>query len=208
MNCATAGFVYRRRSDHVRFILRTMQKEPEHITTYTIFTTTDCNARCFYCYEMGRSRIPMSDETAYKAATYIAAHCGGEKVHLHWFGGEPLFNKQVIDIICTDLTEKGIIYDSMMISNGYLFDKDTVEQAVSHWKLKSVQITLDGTEEIGDHKRCHSGCHGEKIRCTTRRDGRGCGYGAGKPEKDRCAGCVNQHLRRRSRAMAFCFTAM
>lgn len=135
-------------ADHVRFIRRTMQKEPEHTTTYTIFTTTDCNARCFYCYEMGRSRIPMSNETAHKAAAYIAAHCGGEKVHLHWFGGEPLFNKQVIDIICTDLTEKGIVYESMMISNGYLFDGATVEQAVSHWKLKSVQITLDGTEEI------------------------------------------------------------
>lgn len=76
-------------ADQVRFIRRTMQKEPEHTTTYTIFTTTDCNARCFYCYEMGRSRIPMSNETAHKAA-YIAAHCGGEKVHLHWFGGEPL----------------------------------------------------------------------------------------------------------------------
>ena len=135
-------------ADRVRFIRRTMQKEPEHITSYTIFTTTDCNARCFYCYEMGRSRIPMSDETAHKAADYIAAHCGGEKVHLHWFGGEPLFNKQVIDIICTDLAEKGIVYESMMISNGYLFDGATVEQAVSHWKLKSVQITLDGTEEI------------------------------------------------------------
>lgn len=135
-------------ADQVRFIRRTMQKEPEYTTTYTIFTTTDCNARCFYCYEMGRSRIPMSNETAHKAAAYIAAHCGGEKVHLHWFGGEPLFNKQVIDIICTDLTEKGIVYESMMISNGYLFDGATVEQAVSHWKLKSVQITLDGTEEI------------------------------------------------------------
>ena len=135
-------------ADQVRFIRRTMWKEPEHITSYTIFTTTDCNARCFYCYELGRSRIPMSDETAHKAAAYIAAHCGGEKVHLHWFGGEPLFNKQVIDIICTDLAEKGIVYESMIISNGYLFDGATVEQAVSHWKLKSVQITLDGTEEI------------------------------------------------------------
>ena len=90
----------------------------------------------------------MGNETAHKAAAYIAAHCGGEKVHLHWFGGEPLFNKQVIDIICTDLAEKGIVYESMIISNGYLFDGATVEQAVSHWKLKSVQITLDGTEEI------------------------------------------------------------
>ena len=35
-------------ADHVRFIRRTMWKEPEHITSYTIFTTTDCNARCFF----------------------------------------------------------------------------------------------------------------------------------------------------------------
>lgn len=57
-------------ADQVRFIRRTMWKEPEHITSYTIFTTTDCNARCFYCYEMGRSRIPMSAETAHKAAAF------------------------------------------------------------------------------------------------------------------------------------------
>ncbi len=134
-------------ADRVRFIRRTMQKEPEHITSYTIFTTTDCNARCFYCYEMGRSRIPMSAETAHKAADYIAAHCGGEKVGIQWFGGEPLFNKAVIDIICNDLAAKGVEYHSTMISNGYLFDEAAVEQAVSHWKLKNVQITLDGTEE-------------------------------------------------------------
>ena len=33
------------------------------ISSYTIMTTTDCNARCFYCYEKGRSRIPMSEKT-------------------------------------------------------------------------------------------------------------------------------------------------
>lgn len=134
-------------ADRVRFIRRTMQKEPEHITSYTIFTTTDCNARCFYCYEMGRSRIPMSAETAHKAADYIAAHCGGEKVGIQWFGGEPLFNKAVIDIICNDLAAKGVEYHSTMISNGYLFDDATVKQAVELWKLRRIQITLDGTEE-------------------------------------------------------------
>lgn len=55
-------------ADHVRFIRRTMQKKPEHITNYVIFTTTDCNARCFYCYELGRSRIPMSVETAHQGS--------------------------------------------------------------------------------------------------------------------------------------------
>ena len=135
-------------ADQVRFLRQTMHKKPKHITNYVIFTTTDCNARCFYCYEMGRSRIPMSAETAHKAADYIAAHCGGEKVGIQWFGGEPLFNKAVIDIICNDLAAKGVEYHSIMISNGYLFDDATVKQAVELWKLKRIQITLDGTEDM------------------------------------------------------------
>ena len=135
-------------ADHVRFLRQTMHKKPKHITNYVIFTTTDCNARCFYCYEMGRSRIPMSAETAHKAADYIAAHCGGEKVGIQWFGGEPLFNKAVIDIICNDLATKDVEYHSTMVSNGYLFDDATVKQAVELWKLKRIQITLDGTEDM------------------------------------------------------------
>ena len=140
-------------ADQVRFVRKTIQKKPEHIAGYTIFTTTDCNARCFYCYEMGRSRIPMNEETAHKAASYIANHCGEKKkVKLGWFGGEPLLNKKVIDIICQDLTAQGIQYLSNMISNGYLFDEETVRQAVELWNLTWVQITLDGTEEV--YNRC------------------------------------------------------
>ena len=139
----------RKYADQVRFVRKTVQKKPESITNYTIFTTTDCNARCFYCYEMGRSRVPMSEETAHRAAAYITSHCGDKKkVNLGWFGGEPLFNKKVIDIICHDLAAQGIEYHSNMISNGYLFDEETVRQAVELWKLTWVQITLDGTEEI------------------------------------------------------------
>jgi len=139
-------------ADRVRFVRTTVQKKPEHIKNYTIFTTTDCNARCFYCYEMGRSRIPMSEETAHEAAKYIASHCGGEKVRLEWFGGEPLFNKAVISIICSDLAASGVTYTSGMISNGYLFDDETIQEAAGLWKLQRVQITLDGTEET--YNRC------------------------------------------------------
>lgn len=138
----------RKYADQVRFVRKTMRKKPEHITKYTIFTTTDCNARCFYCYEMGRSRIPMTEETAHKAASYIANHCGGKPVMLSWFGGEPLYNRQVIDIICNDLAEKGISYQSSITSNGYLFNEELVRKAVNLWKVNIAQITLDGTESV------------------------------------------------------------
>ena len=135
-------------ADLVRWVLANKQTKEKPITGYTIFPTTDCNARCFYCFELGRSRIPMEPDTAHRVADYIAGHCGGQKVNLSWFGGEPLFNKEAIDTICHDLREKGIEFASRAISNGYLFDADTVKNAVENWNLKRVQITMDGTEEV------------------------------------------------------------
>lgn len=135
-------------ADLVKWVLANKKKKNEPITGYTIFPTTDCNARCFYCFELGRSRLPMSEETAHKVVRYIGDHCGGEKVKLSWFGGEPLFNQGAIDIICDGLGEKGIAFTSKMVSNGYLFDEETVEKAVKCWNLKRVQITLDGTEKV------------------------------------------------------------
>ena len=86
-------------ADLVKWVLSNRQKKTKNITGYTIFPTTDCNARCFYCFELGRSRIPMNNETAQKTARYIKAHCGGETVSIRWFGGEPLFNQAAIHTI-------------------------------------------------------------------------------------------------------------
>lgn len=135
-------------ADFLKWMLAVRQPKAKEITAYTIFTTTDCNARCFYCFELGRSRVPMSCETAEKVVEYIKAHCGGKDVRLGWFGGEPLYNQSAIEIICEGLRKANISFNSRMISNGYLFDDDTVQKAVNDWNLKKVQITLDGTEQI------------------------------------------------------------
>ena len=142
-------------TDFVRWVLQTRQKKPKYITGYTIFPTTDCNARCFYCFELKRSRIAMNNEIAEKTVRYIKDHCGGEKVSISWFGGEPLFNQPAIDTICVGLQREKIEFTSSMISNGYLFDDCAVKKAVDDWKLKRVQITLDGTEEIYNRSKAY-----------------------------------------------------
>lgn len=139
-------------SRQMRDVARMLEKKSDVITGYTIMTTTDCNARCFYCYEMGRPRTPMSEETAHRTADHIISHCKGEKVTLRWFGGEPLYNLPVISLICRRLQEAGIDYHSRMISNGYLFDDNVVAEAKDLWFLNHVQITLDGTEQT--YNRC------------------------------------------------------
>lgn len=135
-------------ADLVKWVLATRQKKSKAITGYTIFPTTDCNARCFYCFELGRSRIPMSKETALKTAQYIKEHCNCEKVSISWFGGEPLFNQAAIETICDGLHKENVEFRSTMVSNGYLFNAETVQKAVTDWNLQRVQITLDGTEPV------------------------------------------------------------
>lgn len=121
--------------------------------SYTVLTTTDCNARCFYCYQKEDPKRPMSKTVAKDAAEFMAKNYKlyrpkGAKspLSISWFGGEPLYNKEVINIICSILKEKGISFRSTMISNGYLFGEETVNEAKNLWNLKKVQITIDGTE--------------------------------------------------------------
>ena len=135
-------------SRQIRDVARMLEKKTDAITTYTIFTTTDCNARCFYCFEKGLHKVSMSQETALETANYIINHCKGKKVNLKWFGGEPLYNKSVITIICQRLQEAGIDFSSKITTNGYLFDDNNINEARNLWRLNLVQITLDGTEKV------------------------------------------------------------
>lgn len=133
-------------------ILYTNNDKEKCVTKYTILTTTDCNARCFYCFERGRKRINMSNSIALDTAKYIIKSSGGNPITFRWFGGEPLYNYETIDIICSTLKENKVNYTSTIISNGYLFSDDLIKKSKQLWNLKKVQITLDGTEEI--YNRC------------------------------------------------------
>lgn len=135
-------------AEQVLSLGRTLKKKSDFINLYTILTTTDCNARCFYCYEAGIKKNNMTEETAYKVVEFIKNNYGGETVRLNWFGGEPLYNSKVIDIICSELMANNIEYYSTMTSNGYLFDDELVKKSVGLWHLRQIQITLDGTEEV------------------------------------------------------------
>ena len=139
-------------SRQIRDVARMLEKKTDAITTYTIFTTTDCNARCFYCFEKGLQKKTMSQETAIQTASYIISHSRGKKVNLKWFGGEPLYNKPIITIICQRLQEAGIDFSSKITTNGYLFDEENVNEAKTLWQLKLALITLDGTEKV--YNRC------------------------------------------------------
>lgn len=116
---------------------------------FVIFTTTVCNARCPYCFEKNSPVRHMTEQTANDIGDFILNTIDPKKpVSFTWFGGEPLMNPKVIDIICGKLRDDGVSFSSYVISNGYLFDNDMVEHALKYWNLKKAQITLDGTEDV------------------------------------------------------------
>lgn len=128
-----------------------------------IFTTYACNARCPYCYE---SQIPissMSEETAHNVAQYLIKNNDGKILHIRWFGGEPMVNAKVIDIICNELEKNNVPFESSMISNAYLFDEDKIKQAVDKWKLDWIQITLDGPKDVYNKTKNYPGDDGSAF---------------------------------------------
>lgn len=130
-----------------KYISPTYLDRPNH---YTILTTSRCNARCTYCYEqLLPNKKHMTEETALDIVKYIVNNSEpGRPITIEWFGGEPLYNSRVIDIISSNVCSAGIDFTSNMISNGYLFTDELISKASSLWKLQDVQITLDGTEEV------------------------------------------------------------
>ena len=134
--------------DECRAVLTLMDSWPKKINTFHIFTTLDCNARCFYCFE---KRLPGSDmtmETASRVIDYMQEEANGDLIRIVWFGGEPLFNYPIIDFIADGLRERGLQFESDVITNGLLFDKSLVKVAKNLWNVKKVQITIDGTRHV------------------------------------------------------------
>lgn len=141
--------------DTLRRMMRSLFT-PKGINGYTIMTTTNCNARCFYCYQANYRHITMTEETAKQVVQFMAQHKGEDPLHIQWFGGEPLVGIARIDQISTELKNNGLQFSSSMISNGYLFTDEIVERAVTLWGLRNVQITLDGTEEIYNKTKAYT----------------------------------------------------
>ena len=120
----------------------------ENVNSFVILSTTKCNARCFYCYELHeKGKKHMTLETAKKVADYIMRTADiMQPVNLSWFGGEPLYNIPVIDLICNTLKDNGYTYSSGFVTNAILLDEKVINKAKNLWNITHAQITIDGTE--------------------------------------------------------------
>lgn len=120
----------------------------QKIHKYRILTTSACNAKCFYCYEIGLKSYTMTHSVALDTAKFIANHVNeGERIRIEWFGGEPLLNIPAIETIMSYLTEhlsSSLDFHTTIITNGSRINEEVIKKMTSQWRIKRAQITIDG----------------------------------------------------------------
>lgn len=113
----------------------------------TILPTTNCNARCWYCYEHGIQRCDMTIENAEHVVSFISDYFEKPELTINWFGGEPLLGFDVIRHITTRLKEKGFCLTTCLTTNGSLLNEDMVSFLKDNYTKVNVNITIDGIKE-------------------------------------------------------------
>lgn len=116
---------------------------------FQILPTTACNARCFYCYEHGFETSTMDKETADATVKFILEYCEHmQEVNITWFGGEPFVCENTMEYISSKLIPlleaSGKRFSASVITNGSLINNINIEKIVQLYKIREIQITLDG----------------------------------------------------------------
>ncbi|MGE3508927.1 MAG: radical SAM protein, partial [Vicinamibacterales bacterium] len=150
------------RAERDRFFVTTKASTEElHIT---VLTTLQCNFACDYCYQGDRGdhnkfAEKMSIETAHRVADWIERELDTvrpKKLHIMFFGGEPLLNLPVMYLIAERMAAttraRGLKQSISIVTNGLLLSEEIVDR-MNAYGLLGVKITLDGDRDTHNRMR-------------------------------------------------------
>lgn len=122
----------------------------------SICPTLSCNFRCPYCFEnTQQDTVVMNTETVDRLIAFVKSYEHVRSVSITWYGGEPTINRafDVVREITRRIKEVGIEFkEAGLVTNAYLLDKDKINQ-LNDLNIKTVQITIDGPQEVHDRRR-------------------------------------------------------
>lgn len=127
----------------------------------SILVTEDCNLRCKYCFEHHNKNY-MNAKTAKDALLFLAKGAvanGQDRFHAMIFGGEPLLNIDVVEIIFKyglEIAEDfGIRFTANIITNATVMN-DHIYEILREYRDKvnlNIQLSVDGVPEVQDEYR-------------------------------------------------------
>lgn len=150
------GFIVDDDCDEVAKVekVRTAIMKKTIIQNIVILTTTDCNARCYYCFEHGIEHVYMSEKTADAIIEYCKKKYKEKRIAITWFGGEPLLNFNIIKYITARLIEAGYELECHVTTNGSLVTDEMIDFFEKNYVRFSFQITIDSVyDEYNKVKR-------------------------------------------------------
>lgn len=124
----------------------------------TILPTTSCNFGCDYCTQgADKNHIKMLPEVQDAIVELVKSKAENiSSLSINWFGGEPLLAPEIIISLSDRLREicqqNKLRYSATAVSNGWFLNAKIARQLYERG-VKSIQITLDGSEEFHDKRR-------------------------------------------------------
>jgi uncharacterized protein len=130
--------------------------------SFTILPTDACNMACAYCFENKKKSKVLDDKKIEQLEVFIENILNKDKertlkkLHIVWYGGEPLLGKDAIEKLSqkfnTICNKYNLKYSSTMITNGILLTPE-MWSFLQKYNINDVQITIDGIKEIHDKRR-------------------------------------------------------
>ncbi len=133
---------------------------------FTIAPTMRCNLACSYCYAAEATACPssMSQSTIQQVGNFIGNLLAARPEHLRrinvsWAGGEPLADIPTFTSLAEEIFNKteslGALYwGNGLVTNGTLLEEKLLNQLiVQPFKIRLIQLTLDGPRALHDSRR-------------------------------------------------------
>ncbi len=129
----------------------------------TLWTTTNCNLRCKYCYEKSNNKINiLESDIESKILDFIKKdilESESKEHNIQFHGGEPLLNFKLIKRVVNEIeklrknNEFTIRYG--LTTNGTIWNEEIREFFIKHKKLFEgyISISIDGTKENHNRNR-------------------------------------------------------
>lgn len=128
---------------------------PTHIL---LVPTYACNLACTYCFQQGMKEGELiSREVVDAFFRHLDERFGQEQPRpfITLFGGEPLIASprqlEIIGYIASQAREKN--YELAVVTNGYDLQEYVELFQASGVRIKEIQVTIDGPEEVHDSRR-------------------------------------------------------
>lgn len=162
-------YIVEKETDELDFCKKTInsylanrEKLKSETLSFTILPTDACSMACAYCFENKKKSKVLDKKKIDQLEVFIENILNKDKekilkkLHIVWYGGEPLLGKDSIEELSqkfNTICEKyNLKYSPTIITNGILLTPD-MWSFLQKYNIDEVQITIDGIKEIHDKRR-------------------------------------------------------